>query len=81
MNVKEYIFYQIYDLLESRLDQLGEIKTDDAWQICKITQNYSTITRTFAEIMKTMVLQKKAVKIGNGKYNILKPNTPSKISK
>ncbi len=77
MNAKDYIFNSIYDAIEDRLDVIGDIKTDDAWKICK-SWHYSSVVKVFAEIMKTMVLQKKAIKIGNGKYTILKPNNPPK---
>ena len=77
MNAKEFIFDCIYNDLEKRLDLVGEITTNDAWQICRSKHgSYTSIAMVFKQIMMTMVEQKKAIRIRKGKYNILKPNTP-----
>lgn len=67
-------FNEIYDLLEDRLNQLGEIRTEAAWQICRHKYGYATVTQAFRKIMLTMVEQGKAKKIKNGHYKIVAAN-------
>jgi hypothetical protein len=76
-------FDNIYELLTERLNQIGPIRTRDAWKTCCDAQKdldysdrhgYSTLTVAFRQIMETMVEQGKAEKIKNGEYNILRPN-------
>ena len=73
---KEDTFYEIYDLLEERLNQLGHICTNDAWIICreKTQRSYATICKVFRECMSAMVEQGKAEVVKEGQYKILKPN-------
>lgn len=78
MNYSADTFDRICDLMEARLNVLGPIKTDDAWKICGRCFGYSTITSNFRKIMNLMVAQKKAVHVGHGKWNILKPNISKK---
>lgn len=75
---KHETFDKILSELEPRLDKLGLITTDEAWKLCKVRWGYSTITTQFRKIMDMMVTQGKAKKIKNGKWEILKPNTPQK---
>ncbi len=70
--MKDYEYSQIYDLLEPRLDQLGEIAIKDACEIVKWP--YQMVRKVFKETMDTMVEQGKAEKVVNGRYKILKPN-------
>jgi hypothetical protein len=55
-------FDKISELLEYRLNQLGEIRMDDAWQICRRNHSYGMINRVFRSIMQGMVLQNKAIR-------------------
>src|SRR5437879_2364394 len=70
----EQTFEKIYELLKNRLDVLGNIKSGEAWEICRIYFGYSTICREFRKIMGLMIEQKKAIKVGYGIWKILKPN-------
>lgn len=75
---KEETFFELYDLLEDRLNQRGHIQAKEAWDICKnyTKKSYNTFYVVFTSIMETMIEQKKAeIVIGErGVYNILKPN-------
>jgi gamma-glutamylcyclotransferase (GGCT)/AIG2-like uncharacterized protein YtfP len=76
----ERIYNDVYEILENRLNQLGEIRTDEAWKKCKYKFSYSAITVAFRKIMFTMVEQGKAEKIKNGHYRIIRSNQPSKAA-
>jgi hypothetical protein len=71
----ERIYNDVYEHMEQRLNQLGEIRTDEAWSICQKQFSYSAITVAFRKIMLTMVEQGKAQKIKNGHYKIIRSNT------
>lgn len=73
-NKRELSYEAIYDILEPRLNQLGEIRTEAAWQICRHKYGYATVTQAFRKIMLTMVEQGKAKKIKNGHYKIVARN-------
>lgn len=70
--VKQEAFDEVYDKLAPRLNQVGRITTDDAWKFTRVP--YSRMVVVFKQIMETMIEQKKAVKIGRGQYEILKPD-------
>lgn len=74
---RENTYDKIYEALGERLNELGEIKTNESWVICrtKMSSSYSTIAQDFRNIMNTMVEQKKAVKVKHGVWKILKANT------
>jgi hypothetical protein len=76
VNIKESTFDGIYNLLEPRLNVLGEIRANDAWHLCKFRTKYgyNTITTVFRQVIYAMVEQGKAVKIRHGIYKIVKPN-------
>lgn len=74
MSTSEQTFFRIYESLEERLNFIGEITSAEAWEIAG--GGYGTVCKTFKSIMNTMIEQKKAIKIRNGKYKILKPNDP-----
>lgn len=69
-------FDEVYDLIEDRLDHVGDIGTVDAKSICNpITYiPYGRFCKAFHSIMEIMVQQKKAIKVKNGRWKILKPN-------
>lgn len=73
---KEETFFEIYDLIEDRLNQLGPITADAAWRICRgnTDKSYVTICNVFREVMKTMIEQGKVIQEKRGQYKILKPN-------
>ncbi len=65
-------FDHIYEVLQPRLNQLGEITTAE---VAKLSPHPYTITSiAFRDIMKTMKEQGKAKMMCNGRYEILKPN-------
>ena len=70
----EQTLYDVLDILEPRLNIIGEFKVDDAYQICKHDFGYGTIARCVRSIMSTMIEQNKASRIKNGHWKILKPN-------
>lgn len=74
--VNEDTFTEIYDLFENRLNQLGPIRTDDIWRICrgKTQRSYVTISNVFRECMNSMVEQGKATYEKRGLWEIKKPN-------
>lgn len=72
----ERILNDVYELMEPRLNQLGEIRTDEAWRTCQRKFSYSAITVAFRKIMLTMVEQGKAEKIKNDHYKITRSNAP-----
>jgi hypothetical protein len=74
MNKKEKAFEDICDLLEDRLNVLGPINSQQAYQLCKDHYAYSTIITTFKTIMDLMIAQGKAIRVGRGSWNITKPN-------
>lgn len=71
---REETFEDIYDMLEMRLNQLGDIQAKDAWHICRGKHSYSVITVAFKGIMHTMMEQGKAEKVKNGHYRIIASN-------
>ncbi len=70
----EITYNEIYEALEPRLNQLGQIRTDDAWMLLRGRFSYNRITVAFRQIMLTMVEQGKAKKVLNGKYEIIAAN-------
>jgi hypothetical protein len=81
---KEETFFEIYDLIEGRLNELGPICTNDAWLICRdnnSTRGYSTICKVFRECMSAMVEQGKAERQRNGQWKIIKPNCKTLLEK
>ncbi len=74
---KEETFFEVYELFEDRLNQLGYIRADDIWLICRgrTEKSYVTICNVFRETMATMIEQGKAIKEKQGVYRILKANT------
>lgn len=73
--MKDYEWNRIYHLLEPRLNQIGEIRTKDAWELVKWP--YGMVSMVFKQVMETMMEQKKAIKISKGKYKILRSNERS----
>lgn len=72
MRSKVKTYDDIYNLLQNRLNQVGEITTNDAWRICKYS--YGTTAQAFRGVMEVMVHKGYAEKIVNGRWRILKPN-------
>lgn len=75
--IKVSTFEEIYELLRDRLNQVGKVRTDDAWQVCRGKTNFSypMICNVFRECMQAMVEQGKAKKLEkNGVWEIIKPN-------
>lgn len=68
----------ICDILEYRLNQIGEIRLNDAWIICRRNHGYSMIGHVFRVIMQGMVEQGKAQRHPGkkGVYLIIKPYDP-----
>jgi hypothetical protein len=77
-SIKEKTFDEIYELFEHRLNVIGDIRANDIWLLCrfKTRKGYCTITTVFRMCITTMIEQKKAVRVRQGVYKILKPNTP-----
>lgn len=68
-------FEQVLDLIEDRLDQIGEIRLAEVWKLCENHNlTYGLVAAYFEKIMELMIEQKKAVKLTRGSYCILKPN-------
>lgn len=70
---------QIFDLLEPRLDKIGEITLAEVWKT--IRYPYSDVARVFKRTLDAMVELKKAEMIVKGRYIIKKPNTPQYLRK
>lgn len=71
---------QIRETMHFRLNQAGTIKTDDAWQIVRLSSagrviGYSTIVTKFREIMVEMVKNSLATKVRNGLWKVHNPDT------
>lgn len=74
----QLIYDQIYDLLEPLLNRKGEISVKEAH--LAVGFPYAQFRKVFVHIMQTMVEQKKAKKLKNGSYRILKPNNKYLVS-
>lgn len=74
-HTKEEAFDKFYEAVSPHLNKLGEIRTGDIWKASGNQFSYSYITPNFKTIMDTMVEQGKAIKLRNGLWRIIKPNT------
>lgn len=78
MAIADETFFELYDLLEDRLNKIGHIQAKDAWDYIKNStdKSYSTFYSVFNSIMQTMIEQRKAEVVMNerGVFNIIKPN-------
>lgn len=74
---KQKEFDRVYDVLGPRLNQLGEVRAGDAWNLAGGHYQYTTVI--FKTIMETMIEQGKARREKRGQYMIIKPN--EKVSK
>jgi hypothetical protein len=63
---------RIEQLLKDRLNKLGSIRTDDAWQICKSEFQYGTVAFHFRCIMMQLKEDGRADFIINGLWFIHK---------
>ncbi len=73
--ISQEAFDKVYDELEVRLNKIGEITIKEVWKSFKSYQySYSYICQIFKDIMNTMIEQRKATKIHNGRYRIDIPN-------
>lgn len=72
---REEVDDHIYEMLLPRLNQIGLITTNDAWEICKEFRGHETVSRAFRAIMATMIEQGKATRVSFTKWEILKANT------
>lgn len=70
----ETIYLAVLKLIQSRLDQKGEIRTNEAWMICcRQTQySYTTVALAFRAIMVEMIDRREAIVIKPGLYFISK---------
>lgn len=71
----EQTYEKVYEAIENRLDKVGLIQTNEIYGICGKGVTVSVI---FRDIMDTMVKLKKAIKIKQGEWEILKPNKKQK---
>lgn len=71
---EQLMFDQVYEILEDRLNKLGEISTSEAFQLCRTKVGYNATTVAFRQIMDNMIEQGKAIRIKNGRYKIIRSN-------
>lgn len=77
----EQIHLRIIELLKERLQKLGSIRTDDAWQICRNEFEYGVIAFHFKLIMQKMKEDGAADNVKNGVWFIHKNNFSEKASR
>lgn len=74
----DFAYEKVYDIIENRLNRIGEIRSGEVFDTCKGRTHYGyvSIITAFREIMRTMVEQGKATQLKQGRWLIIKPNNP-----
>lgn len=65
------------ELLSNRLNKLGLITTDEAWQLCRSEFQYGTIAMHFKMIMTEKMNNQEADHLGKGKWFIYRQTKAS----
>lgn len=76
---REETFQSILSQLNPLLDKVGTIRSDDAWNHCKVKWGYSTITSVFRIIMCLMEKNGDAKRVKNGVWKIINANCSHKL--